>query len=338
MNFPSKIKSFGPSRKRFSKFHNELLSRNQNKEGTILKRKLTKISFALIMAFVLAFSPVTALAQSTKDQKLDYLALGDSLAAGQTPDKQLGKGYTDYLANQLNKIDRLASFDKRFAVPGYTTTDLLNDLQTNVVKPGIDGNNVDIHSSIQNAELITIDIGANDLLKQIIIDQTTGALIADQQKLIAALTGVGENLVAILTQIKTLNPNANVYLMGFYNPFPYASVETKAQLNSLLNQLNLTIENAGKPFSVTFVPTANSFALNGPALLPNPQDIHPNKAGYLTLANQFWKTINVKNNTVFNDKIPDWAKEEVNFLAERGIINGYDNGNFGAEDLHYTCA
>ena len=286
------------------------------------------------MAFVLILSPVMAFAQSTEDQKLDYLALGDSLAAGQTPDKQLGKGYTDYLANQLNKIDRLASFDKRFSVPGYTTTNLLNDLQTNVIKPGIDGNTVDIHSSIQKAELITMDIGANDLLQQI-IDPTTGSIKVDvdQQKLIAALTGVGENLVNILTQIKTLNPNADVYLMGYYNPFPYASVETKAQLTILLNQLNQTIENAGKPFSVTFVPTANSFAVNGTALLPNPQDIHPNEAGYLTLANQFWKTINVKNNTDFNDKIPGWAKEEVNYLAERGIINGYDNGDFGAEDL-----
>ena len=179
-----------------------------------------------------------------------------------------------------------------------------------------------------------MDIGANDLLQQI-IDPTTGSIKVDvdQQKLIAALTGVGENLVNILTQIKTLNPNADVYLMGYYNPFPYASVETKAQLTILLNQLNQTIENAGKPFNVTFVPTANSFAVNGTALLPNPQDIHPNEAGYLTLANQFWKTINVKNNTVFNDKIPDWAKEEVNYLAERGIINGYDNGDFGAEDL-----
>ena len=49
--------------------------------------------------------------------------------------KSLGKGYTDYIANQLNKVELLASFDKRFAVPGYTTTDVLHDLQTNVSKP-----------------------------------------------------------------------------------------------------------------------------------------------------------------------------------------------------------
>ena len=57
----------------------------KNKGGNRLKKKLTRLSFAFIMALVLLVSPVMTSAQSTEDQKLDYLALGDSLAAGQTP-------------------------------------------------------------------------------------------------------------------------------------------------------------------------------------------------------------------------------------------------------------
>ena len=61
-------------------------------------------------------------AQSADQQKIDYLALGDSLAAGQTPYKEFGKGYADYLAQQLNKVGVLASFNKQFAQSGYTST------------------------------------------------------------------------------------------------------------------------------------------------------------------------------------------------------------------------
>src|SRR4051794_4953576 len=111
------------------------------------------------MVMGLFLSPAMVFGKNIENPKLDYVALGDSLAAGQTPNKELGKGYTDYLANQLTKVGMLASFDKRFAVSGYTTTDVLNDLQTNVSKPDPNGNTVEIQSAIKNAEIITIDGG-----------------------------------------------------------------------------------------------------------------------------------------------------------------------------------
>ena len=53
------------------------------------KRKLTKPIAALVISLILLLSPTMALAGS-KDAstKLDYLALGDSLAAGQTPNSK----------------------------------------------------------------------------------------------------------------------------------------------------------------------------------------------------------------------------------------------------------
>ena len=284
------------------------------------------------MVLVLLVSPIMASAQSTADQTIDYLALGDSLAAGQTPDKQLGKGYTDYIGNQLNKIGMLASFDKRFSIPGYTTSNILNDIQTNVAKPDSNGIMVDIQSAIQNAELITIDAGANDLLQQIGINQTTGEVTVNQQKVADTLKSVGENTAKILTQIKTLNPRADIYLMGYYNPFPHMPIQYQAQLLPLLDLLNKTISDVGTALNVTFVPTADSIARNATGYLPNPQDIHPNQAGYLVLANDFWKAISVGKSTKFTDSIPDMAKEEIKYLVEKGVISGYGNGSFGAND------
>ena len=297
------------------------------------KRKLTKPIAALVMSLILLLSPTMALAGS-KDAstKLDYLALGDSLAAGQTPNRQIDKGYGDYIAGQLAKMDLLASFDKRFAVPGYTTSDVLMDIETNIEKKNAHGQSIKLHDAIKNAEVITLDIGANDLLSKINIDPTKNEVSFDQQQIQTALMEVGQNLAQILTTIKTLNPNVDIYVMGYYNPFPYLPENVQTQLTQLLGLLNQTIENTGKPFQVVFVPTAEVIGKNPTIFLPNPNDIHPNKAGYLQLANAIWNKMNVKKSTVFQDELPNWAIDDIQFLVQKGIINGYSNGNFGSAD------
>ena len=288
---------------------------------------------ALLLAFVFIFTPAAmATTQSAAQQKVDYLALGDSLAAGQTPYKELGKGYSDYLAQQLNKVGALASFDKRFAQSGYTTTDVLNDLQTNATKPNESGNAIDIKSAITNAEILTINVGANDILQQIDIDLKNRAVHVDPVKVESALRGAGENLFKIITAIKTLNPNVDIYVMGYFNPFPILPEPYKSQILPLLAQLNNIIEQAAAQSQATFVPVADSFALQGSNYLPNMLDVHPNEAGYLALSNHFWRAIDLGKSVEFTDLIPDWAEKEVHYLAQKGIINGYENGAFGASD------
>ena len=296
------------------------------------KRKLTKTIFALIMSLILLLSPTMTLAESKDAPKLDYLALGDSLAAGQTPNKLIDKGYADFIAGQLGKMDVLSSFDKRFAIPGYTTSDVLMDLESNVEKTDTQGHSIKLHDAIKNAEVITLDIGAIDILQKIDINQATGDVSFDQQQIQKTMLEIGGNIANIIMKIKTLNPKADIYLMGYYNPFPYLPVEVQTQLTQLLEMLNHTIEDAGKPFQVIYVPTAEEIGKNPTAYLPNPLDIHPNKTGYLQLANAFWNKMNIKKSTTFQDALPEWATNEIRLLAQKGIINGYSNGNFGSND------
>ena len=129
---------------------------------------------------------------------------------------------------------------------------------------------------------------------------------------------VGENVATILTQIKSLNPNADIYIMGYYSPFPYLA--DQSQIDSLLSQLNKTLSSAADTFHVTFVPTSDSFGQNAKAYLPNPLDIHPNQAGYLVLANEVWKEINVEKPTNFTDPIPDVAKDEITFSQKKELL------------------
>jgi tellurite resistance protein TehA-like permease len=57
---------------------------------------------------------------------IDYLAIGDSLAAGVTSNNELGKGYADFLAGSMMEIGTLKTYNKGFSYPGYKTTDVLN--------------------------------------------------------------------------------------------------------------------------------------------------------------------------------------------------------------------
>jgi hypothetical protein len=121
--------------------------------------------------------------------------------------------------------------------------------------------------------------------------------------------------------------------MGYYNPFPYLPADQLQQLLPLLDLLNQTLEKVNDAFGGTFVPTAKAFAKNPKVLLPNPQDIHPNTAGYKVLANEFWKKLKITSNIDFVDVTDgSWAEEEIDFLVTKGVIKGYGGGEFRFND------
>ena len=64
-------------------------------------------------------------------------------------------------------------------------------------------------------------LGQIVFLSKIHIDRTKNEVNFDQQQIQTALMEVGQNLAQILTTIKTLNPIVDIYVMGYYNPFPY---------------------------------------------------------------------------------------------------------------------
>lgn len=266
-----------------------------------------------------------------KDNRINYLALGDSLAAGQLSDKSkpidengYGKGYADFLAQQLDELDVLGNYNKNFAKSGHTITGIVEDIGSN-----IEIDNVSIQSAIAEADIITLSAGVNDILK--LIDRSDFSY--DEAELEAGLQKVGEDLGKTLMQITNLNSDAKVYIMGYYNAFPYVpeSIQ-KEKIIPLLTILNGIINEVAQPFGATFVPTEAAIDKSIKTYIDNPEDIHPNELGYQVLANEFWKRINLGEEVEFTDKLPKWAKDDIHYLVKKGIIKGYDNGEFGAND------
>jgi lysophospholipase L1-like esterase len=112
----------------------------------------------------------------------------------------------------------------------------------------------------------------------------------------AAIGCVATNLQIILHKIDQLNPNAKVYVMGYYNPFPYYPAELQAQLLSLLGTLNGVIEARAAANGDTFVATEDIIAKNYETYIPNPANIHLSLEGYQIVAKEFWKAIDKSKN------------------------------------------
>jgi lysophospholipase L1-like esterase len=234
---------------------------------------------AMIIGSLIVSIPFSASAKNINKEHFDYVALGDSLAAGQTPMKSLDKGYVDYLTSRFEQSQYNVELDN-FGMSGYKTTNILNEL----FNP-LNEKNASLLESISEAELVTIDIGANDLLAQLDAIQKNPALAQ------TVLEGIGKNLFAILSRIDSINPGTKVYVMGYYNPFPHLPEAQQAALLPLLDALNQTIQNMAMMNGDIFVPTANVIGKHEKEYLPNPADIHLSLEGYQVVAKEFWKAI-----------------------------------------------
>lgn len=255
------------------------------------RQRRTNLGFLIILIVcVAALGWATGSRAATA--KLNYVALGDSLAAGYAPNGSLGKGYADYLASDIQALGLLGDFDKRYAVPGLTTGDLLTEIQddTHIDLAG-NPDSLGIKKRLSQADVVTLDIGANDLLDTVEFDTPKGTVSLDPSRTAKVLTQVQANVESTLEQIKAIAPKAQVYLMGYFNPFWDLPREDQAVLTSSLTQLNTVLSTAAGSEGVTFVPTEEALAANPQAYLPGSYDIHPNQEGYRVLAGVFWRAL-----------------------------------------------
>lgn len=230
-----------------------------------------KFSSLVLTGALLVSLPMSTFANGPAKKVIDYVALGDSLAYGITPEGGLTKdlSYTDYLVNRFEQSQYTVGF-KNYGFPGYTSEQLKQDVLTKN----------DVQTKIKEAEFITIDIGSNDLFQ----------VMNNPARIPVAFNSVAVNLQTILAAIEQLNPSVKVYVMGYYNPFPYRSQEQQAAILPLLNRLNQIIEVSANAYGNTYVPTAEIIAKDYETYLPK-DNVHLSLEGYQLVAKEFWKNI-----------------------------------------------
>ncbi len=208
---------------------------------------------------------------------VNYVAIGDSLAAGQTPISEIDTGYADMISQELARHQSVAFYTKDLAFPGFTTRDVLDRITS-----------AESQDELEKANLITLSAGANDLLKLVAADPVEGSLAFGQIQVDFALNGARLNMEKILTELKKRAPGAEVYVMGYYFAYPHARDSQKEGTAVQLDRLNEILKTTAIANDATFVPVDKAFRDNAIGKVPNAADVHPNLSGYQTMANAFF--------------------------------------------------
>ncbi|MFB1049703.1 SGNH/GDSL hydrolase family protein [Paraliobacillus sp. JSM ZJ581] len=192
----------------------------------------------------------------------NIVAIGDSLTQG-VGDLTNNGGYVgvieDNLSDKAHPIT-IENYGKR----GNRSDQLLTRLEDE-----------HIQSSIEKADMILLTIGANDIMKVV----KSNVMNLQEEPFEQARKAYKTRLQAIFNTILELSPDANIYLIGFFNPFE-GYFEDIEELESILTNWNQT----GRELTLNdpqlhYIPTKDLFQLKNVDLLAD-DNFHPNTTGY----------------------------------------------------------
>lgn len=199
-----------------------------------------------------------------KDQRI--VSIGDSLTEGVGDESENG-GYVGILNNTF-EANNLNITIENFGKKGNRSDQLLKRLEKE-----------DITSAIKEADIVLITIGANDIMKVLKSNFMNITMdLFDEEKV-----EYRKRLTAIFDKINDINPDTQIYLIGFYNPFEQHFSEVK-ELGMIIDNWN----EAGKSLTeeydnVSYIPTTDLFSQSTIDLLAE-DEFHPNTSGYKRMA------------------------------------------------------
>ena len=199
-----------------------------------------------------------------KDQRI--VSIGDSLTEGVGDESENG-GYVGILNNTFED-NNLNITIENFGKKGNRSDQLLKRLEKE-----------DITSAIKEADIVLITIGANDIMKVLKSNFMNITMdLFDEEKV-----EYRKRLTAIFDKINDINPDTQIYLIGFYNPFEQHFSEVK-ELGMIIDNWN----EAGKSLTeeydnVSYIPTTDLFSQSTIDLLAE-DEFHPNTSGYKLMA------------------------------------------------------
>ncbi|MDQ0513700.1 lysophospholipase L1-like esterase [Mycoplasmoides fastidiosum] len=249
-------------------------------------KKLKGVWLPLSIISGLILSACSGLSEANNPTKVNYVAIGDSVAAGynadlggletsgnfnQSTNAVNGWSYPSFLAHYINQnsVEKLEDYTN-LAISGARTTDWLHFL--NKTPEGYDvksrsdyfnfvqKTNADLNSpfkdrlpkyfgdfstgqynkileKVQNADLITVSLAANDFFAEIPLTDLadTSNLPSLYLKLGSTNRKIIKSYEDLIARIKELNPKARIVLTGY--PMPLIRISNA--LNNLVNNLAL---------------------------------------------------------------------------------------------------
>lgn len=248
-----------------------------------------KRRYKLLIGFIVVGIILIIIFIFTRDKKVYYLSLGDSLAAGQTPNNTISYSYGDYVADYLKDHEVLEFYTKGFSKSGYRSIDLLNDLNKNK-KIKVGKNKITIKNALIKADLVTVSIGANDLFYKLNVGNEFS--IEQYDDIYDYVDEAMNDVDKLLKEIRK-SCKEQVMVLGFYNPFTNFSSALSSSVEPVVEYANAKMHNIVKKYNMDFVDIHNTFLANN-NYLPSKLEIHPTKDGYRAISKNIIELIDKK--------------------------------------------
>lgn len=202
---------------------------------------LTLVFLGIFLALSKPHQELKSNATTPRIKKLNLVAVGDSLTHG--VGDQTHKGGYVWLIKQRLQQDHYQVTTANFGKTG----DRSDQIQARIIKQ------VNIQKTLKKADVITLTVGGNDLMKVL---QDNFLLLASNQ-LDAAMPKAKKqyqtSLTSLLKTIRTYNSKAPIFLFSIYNPF-YVYFPQITDLQKYTNQWNQLAQKVGqKSGNVYFV-------------------------------------------------------------------------------------
>ncbi|WP_349410643.1 GDSL-type esterase/lipase family protein [Pseudalkalibacillus sp. SCS-8] len=202
-------------------------------------------------------------------EDIHIVGLGDSLTKG-SGDKTKG-GYIHPVSQYIQENSEDPVSMKNFGIHGLPSEKLVKK---------VDKENVQEH--IKSADHVFITIGGNDILN--IIEYNFFSLNMDLFE--TGKERYRKNLFVIVQTIRTLNPDANIYLIGLFNPFHNFFQDIK-EIDGVIGEWNDTAEMVAEINEKTYyIPIDDLFTDEDSDALFSNDKLHPNQKGYSKMANR----------------------------------------------------
>ena len=246
-------------------------------------RKHIKLIVFCISLFIVF---ITYMSFASQNRKKNYIALGDSVAAGRNPYGVEEYGYTDYIKDYLEQNELLAFYTKEFAHSGFTTDDVIDEIEDNDTIE-VDNRTIYLKEALRESNLVTISIGANNFLHTVSLDNL-------EEKL-KDMVGTKKQADSIIGDIKVLlelikkYAKEQIIVVGYYNPLPRFTSH-KAEIDELVKYFDYKLQLLCEDLDIDYVDIFDIFD-GEKDLIPNPFDIHPSKKGYQLIAEKIIKII-----------------------------------------------
>lgn len=231
-------------------------------------KKIISIVLSVVMLLSLCITAFAA------EEKLNFLSLGDSIAAGAglfDADEQVYGAIVSNTNGYNFKND---------AISGHTTQNMIKRIHEEKVT-----------EDIKNADIICISIGGNNFLQsnlaELMIDATAKK---DYSKFDDIAANLYTDIDTFITYIKGINPDAAILYQTLYNPM-YVTKALRDAYQQGADRINATIRQYAEDHSGAYTVVEVAGAFGDDESLVAIDYIHPNSKGHVVIAREVLKVL-----------------------------------------------